>query len=147
MITDWEKKKVAILGCGMEGLTTAEFLQKKGATVWILDRKQKENFDQKIVSQIEKLGVRFILGNTYLDNLTNYDILVRSPGVWRLTPELIATEKKGVKITSQTKLFFDLCPCPVIGVTGTKGKGTTSTLIYEMLKEADKDVYLGGNIG
>ena len=147
MITDWKKKNIAILGCGVEGLATAQFLHKKGANVWILDRRQKENLDQKIVSQIENLGVQFKLGSTYLDNLTEYDVIVRSPGVWRLTTELVAAEKKGVTITSQTKLFFDLCPCPIIGVTGTKGKGTTSTLIYEMLKEAGKDVYLGGNIG
>jgi UDP-N-acetylmuramoylalanine--D-glutamate ligase len=147
MITDWEKKKVAILGCGIEGLSTAQFLQKKGASIWVLDKRQKEDLDQKIVTKIEESGVQFVLGRSYLDNLHDYDVIVRSPGVWRLLPELLAAEKSGVKITSQTKLFFDLCPSPVIGVTGTKGKGTTATLIYEMLKEAGRDVYLGGNIG
>jgi UDP-N-acetylmuramoylalanine--D-glutamate ligase len=147
MITDWQKKKVAILGFGVEGLTSAQFLQKKGAEVWILDRKQKENLDHEMITQAEQLRAQFILGKNYLENLSHYDVIVRSPGVKRLLPELLDAEKKGIIITSQTKIFFDECPCPIIGVTGTKGKGTTSSLIYEMLKEAGKDAYLGGNIG
>ncbi|SRR6266568_2491475 len=147
MITDWHKKKVAILGFGIEGLASAEFVQKNGAEVWILDRKQKENLDHNLVTQAEKNGAHFDLGKSYLENLDTYEVIVRSPGVKRLLPELLAAEKQGVAITSQTKLFFDLCPCPIIGVTGTKGKGTTSTLIYNMLKEAGKDAHLGGNIG
>lgn len=147
MITDWKNKKVAVLGLGIEGVSSAEFLKKKGASVWILDRKQKENIDHNLLTQIEKLDVQCIFGKEYLDNLSDYDIIVRSPGVRRLTPELLEAEKKDVVITSQTKLFFELCPCPIIGVTGTKGKGTTSTLIYNMLNEAGMDAYLGGNIG
>jgi UDP-N-acetylmuramoylalanine--D-glutamate ligase len=147
MITDWQKKNVAVLGLGIEGLTSAKFLKEKGAEVWILDRKQKENLDHDLVTQAEQLGVRFNLGKNYLENLDQFEVIVRSPGVKRLLPELIEAEKKNVVITSQIKLFFDLCPCPIIGVTGTKGKGTTSTLIYEMLKEAGMDAYLGGNIG
>jgi len=147
MITDWQKKKVAVLGFGLEGLTSAKFLKNNGADVWILDRKQKENLDHKMITEAEQFGAQFILGKNYLDNLIDFDIIIRSPGVRRLLPEIVAAEKQGVIITSQTKLFFDLCPCPIIGVTGTKGKGTTSTLIYEMLIEAGQDVYLGGNIG
>lgn len=147
MITDWKNKKVAILGFGIEGLAVLKFLEKKGASVWILDRRQKENLDQDSISQAEQLGAQFTLGKEYLENLSAFDIIVRSPGVRRLLPELLVAEKAGVTITSQTKIFFDLCPCPIIGVTGTKGKGTTSTLLYEMLKEAGEDAYLGGNIG
>jgi len=147
MITDWEKKKVAVLGLGVEGTSILPFLKKSGASVWILDRKQKDNIDHNFITQAEEFGVEFQLGKNYLENLTDFDVIIRSPGVRRLLPELIEAEKKGVEITSQTKLFFDLCPCPIIGVTGTKGKGTTSTLIYEMLKEAGSDAYLGGNIG
>jgi UDP-N-acetylmuramoylalanine--D-glutamate ligase len=146
-ITNWKNKKIGVLGLGVEGLEIAKFLVKNGASVWILDRRQKENIDQDLVTKIEKLSGQFVCGKEYLENLTDYDIIFRSPGVRRLTPELLEAEKKGVTITSQTKLFFDLCPCPIIGVTGTKGKGTTSTLIYNMLKKAGMDAYLGGNIG
>jgi UDP-N-acetylmuramoylalanine--D-glutamate ligase len=145
--SDWHKKKIAILGLGIEGLETIKFLEKKGASIWVLDKRQKEYIDQDLITQVEALDVHFVLGKEYLNDLNKYDIIFRSPGVKRLLPELMEAEKAGVEITSQTKLFFDICPCPIIGVTGTKGKGTTSTLIYEMLKEAGKDVYLGGNIG
>lgn len=144
---DFKNKKVAILGLGLEGVTSAQFLQEKGALIQILDRRQKDKIEQVFVTQAEQLRADFRLGKDYLQNLTDYDIIVRSPGVKRLLPELLAAEKAGVLITSQTKLFFELCPCPIIGVTGTKGKGTTSTLIYNMLKEAGEDAYLGGNIG
>ena len=147
MITDWQNKKVAILGFGIEGLSSAQFLHRKGASVWILDKKQKENLDQNLVTQVEQLGAQFILGKMYLDQLKDFDVIIRSPGVRRLLPELVAAEKRGVTVTSQIKLFFDLCPCPIIGVTGTKGKGTTSTMLYQMLVEAGKDAFLGGNIG
>ena len=147
MITDWQKKNVAILGFGIEGMETLKFLQGKGASVWILDKKQKENLDQDLVTQAERLGAQFCLGREYVGQLTDYDIIIRSPGVRRLLPELVAAEQNGVTITSHSKMFFDLCPCPIVGVTGTKGKGTTATLLYEMLKEAGEDVYLGGNIG
>lgn len=147
MISDWKNKKVGVLGFGVEGLSSSVFLQKKGATVFVLDRKQKKDIDQKILAQIDSLGIQYIGGEDYLTDLSQFNVLVRSPGVKRNLPELLAAEKHGVMITSQTKLFFDFCPAPIIGVTGTKGKGTTSSLIYQMLKAAGKDAFLGGNIG
>jgi UDP-N-acetylmuramoylalanine--D-glutamate ligase len=114
---------IAVVGEGLEGKSSAEFLKKKGAKVTVLDQKNGEN---------------------YLENLNSYDLIIRSPGVRLADLDLHVSRDK---ITSQTKLFFDLCPAQIIGVTGTKGKGTTSSLIYEMLKEEGKDVYLGGNIG
>ncbi|HWY79198.1 MAG TPA: UDP-N-acetylmuramoyl-L-alanine--D-glutamate ligase [Candidatus Sulfotelmatobacter sp.] len=147
MKIDWRNKKVAILGFGVEGLSSLLFLKKNGASVWILDRKQKDSLDHNLVTQAEELEAEFIFGKKYLENLTDYDIIIRSPGVRRTLPELLVAQHQGIVVTSQTKIFFDLCPCPIIGITGTKGKGTTATLIYEMLKEAGKDAYLGGNIG
>ncbi|HZQ29788.1 MAG TPA: UDP-N-acetylmuramoyl-L-alanine--D-glutamate ligase, partial [Patescibacteria group bacterium] len=118
---NFKNLRVAIIGLGMEGEASVKYLGSKGANINVLDKKQ---------------------GGNYLQNLDRYDLIVRSPGV---KPSLLDIPKD--KITSQTKLFFDLCPCRVIGVTGTKGKGTTASLIYEMLKAEGKDAYLGGNIG
>lgn len=144
---DWSAKRVAVLGLGVEGLSSVQFLRDLGAAVWILERRQREDIDLSLLTAAEAVGAQFIFGKDYLKNLQDYDIIVRSPGVKRLSSEIVAAEKSGVIITSQIKLFFDLCPAQIIGVTGTKGKGTTSSLIYEMLKSAGHDVYLGGNIG
>ena len=119
---DFKNKKIAVIGKGLEGQSSAKFLKEKGADVTILDENDSAD---------------------YLKNLDSYDLIVRSPGV---KPELLKKVDKE-KITSQTKLFFDLCPAKIIGVTGTKGKGTTSSLIYEMLRKQGFDAYLGGNIG
>ncbi len=121
-----KNKKIAILGYGIEGQDAEKFLKSQGAKVTILDKKLDEN---------------------YLQNLNNFDVIVRSAGVYRYLPEIIEAEKNGVVITSPIKIFFENCPGKIIGVTGTKGKGTTSTLIYEILKRDKKEVYLAGNIG
>lgn len=147
MTKNWQNKKVAILGLGVEGLESLQYVTKKGAFVWVLDKKQREYIDQNYLSQAESFYPQFILGKNYLDKLSDYDFIFRSPGVRRLLPELLQAQKSGVEITSEIKVFFDLCPCPIIGITGTKGKGTTATMVYNMLKNAGQDVYLGGNIG
>lgn len=144
---DWKNKKVAVVGLGIEGLSSAKFLHEKRAEVWLLDKKKKEDLDPDFISEAERLGAHLVLGDDYLEDLSDFSVIVRSPGVKHLTQELTEAEKKGIVITSQTKIFFDLCPGKIIGVTGTKGKGTTASLIYEMLKASGKDVYLGGNIG
>lgn len=146
-IKDWQDKKVAVLGFGVEGLAAIAFLHKKGSHIWALDKKEKSQIDKTFLTPVEKMGVQFQTGEKYLENLSQFDVIIRSPGVRKNLPELLQAEEDGVVITSQTRIFFDLCPAKIIGVTGTKGKGTTATLIYEMLKASGKDVYLGGNVG
>ncbi|MDP3941457.1 MAG: UDP-N-acetylmuramoyl-L-alanine--D-glutamate ligase [bacterium] len=142
-----KSKKIAVLGLGIEGLASVRYLSEKGTKTTVLDERDEESLDQEALSEAKKLGVRLIMGRTSMDNLGQFDIILRSPGVKALRKELQEAREKGTIITSQTQLFLESCPCPVIGVTGTKGKGTTSTLIYEMLKKSGFDVYLGGNIG
>ncbi len=146
-IEDLKGKKVAVLGLSVEGFSTAKFLAKNGALVTACDHKGGaelgNNFNDLIGMGIKDLRV----GDRYLENLQQFEMVFRTPGMPLNTPQLIEAKKDGVSISSQTKLFFDLCPCPIIGVTGTKGKGTTATLIYEILKKAGYDAYLAGNIG
>ena len=118
---NYKRKKVAILGYGLEGRDAEKYFKKQDADITILDQK----FDKD-----------------YLKDLDKYDLVVRSPGVYPFKPEL-----KMANVTTPIQIFFDNCPAKIIGVTGTKGKGTTSTLIYEILKNAGKEVYLAGNIG
>ncbi|MBI2026104.1 MAG: UDP-N-acetylmuramoyl-L-alanine--D-glutamate ligase [Candidatus Levybacteria bacterium] len=122
-MNDFKNKKIAVIGGGVEGVSSGKYLSKIGARVTILDKIQGEN---------------------YLGSLKDFDLIVKSPGVKFETLEKYVSKDK---ITSQTKLFMDLCSSRIIGVTGTKGKGTTSSLIYEMLKKQGFDAYLGGNIG
>jgi|WetSurMetagenome_2_1015567.scaffolds.fasta_scaffold06955_6 UDP-N-acetylmuramoylalanine--D-glutamate ligase len=140
-------KKIGIIGFGIEGISSAKFLLKKGAKVTILDKKEANEIDEKDLEELKGLDLNYIFGINYLNHLNEFNIVVRSPGVKRGLKELEEFEKNGGLITSQTQIFFDLCPAKVIGVTGTKGKGTTSSLIYEMLRAQGLKVYLGGNIG
>lgn len=150
MLEELKNKKIAILGLGMEGIATTEFLLSNGISFTILDKKSEQAVQDlypEIYAKLKGKNISFLCGDDYLSHIESFNVIFRSPGIPVLTPELVAAQQKGVEITSQTKLFFDLCPCPIIGVTGTKGKGTTSTLIYQMLQQAGKSAFLGGNIG
>jgi len=155
-------KKVAVLGLGIEGIALYEFLHDKVKTLAVCDRQEKDellkkidpNLAPKLAEIVNDNEIEKLLGPTYLDDLHKYDIIFRSPSIYFQHPDLMAAKKAGVLISSQIKLFFDLCPCPIIGVTGTKGKGTTASMIYEILMKNSQlsskneiGVYLAGNIG
>jgi UDP-N-acetylmuramoylalanine--D-glutamate ligase len=140
---DFKNKKIAVVGFGIEGLSSALYLAGKGAEVTVFD-KNKEFSEKVAVEEAKKMKVNFVLGEFYLERVKGFDLVVRSPGIKLSVLEKYVPREK---ITSQIKLFFDLCPAEIIGITGTKGKGTTSSLIYEMLKKQGFDAYLGGNIG
>jgi UDP-N-acetylmuramoylalanine--D-glutamate ligase len=129
---------VALLGFDVEGRASYEYFKASGDTVTICD----QNPDLVVPD-----GVNSQLGEGYLENLDRFDLLVRTPG---LHPRDIIAKNPGIahKITTGTNEFFKASPTHnIIGVTGTKGKGTTSTLIAKMLEAAHKQVHLGGNIG
>ena len=141
----FKNSRLAILGFGLEGKDLVKFLMNRGAEIVVFDQKEKEELDLEGVNE-EK--IQFVCGKTYLSRgLLDFDYIFRSPGIYRFLPEIVEAEKRGVKVSSAIKLFFDLCPGKIIGVTGTKGKGTTSTLIYKILKSSGENVYLAGNIG
>ncbi|TSC92075.1 MAG: UDP-N-acetylmuramoylalanine--D-glutamate ligase [Candidatus Berkelbacteria bacterium Licking1014_85] len=149
------QQKIAILGYGVNNEKLTEWLIKHGAvSISILDRNTKIK-EQRLKSKDadKNSKINYQLGDNYLNNLDQFDIIFRTPGIPYLTPEIQIAKKKGVKIYSQTKLFFDLCPAMIIGVTGTKGKGTTAALIYKILTQNTKcqmlnsKIYLAGNFG
>jgi UDP-N-acetylmuramoylalanine--D-glutamate ligase len=130
--------EVAILGFDTEGRSSYEYFAAQGHQITICDQSSKLEVPA---------GVRAVLGPNYLDGLDRFDLLVRTAG---LPPHKILDKNSAVggKITTQVNEFFKASPTKnIIGVTGTKGKGTTSTLITSMLEAAGKDVHLGGNIG
>ena len=134
--------KIAIIGFGREGKSVLSFLRRTpefaGEDIWVLDQKRPEAIPE---------GVCLRSGKDYLKNLSDYDIIFRSPGIRIHLPEIQRAIKDGVRVTSLTKIFFEKCPAKIVGVTGTKGKGTTSTLIYEMLRAGGRKTYVAGNIG
>jgi UDP-N-acetylmuramoylalanine--D-glutamate ligase len=143
--TSLHGKKVAILGFGLEGQDLFEYLLQEKAIITVYDKKPVEELEIE-KKYLENINV--ISGVKYLQNgLKDYDIIFRSPGVYRFLPEIVEAEKAGVLISSSIKLFMSLCKGKIIGVTGTKGKGTTATLIYKILRKDNKDVFLAGNIG
>lgn len=144
-MTNFKNKNVAILGLGLEGKDALSYLINNGAKVSVFDQKEEDELD---LGKTSKSEINFFCGKNYdLSKLSNYDITVRSPGVYRYLDEIVRAENNGVEITSPIKIFLENCTGKVIGVTGTKGKGTSATLIYQILKEAGLDAYLAGNIG
>ncbi len=138
-------KSIAVLGLGVSNRPLVQLLLEFGCRVTGCDKTPREKLDAQVL-ELEKAGCRLQLGEDYLEGL-EADIVFRTPGMHPQTPALVALREKGARITSEMDVFFDLCPCKTIAVTGSDGKTTTTTLISEMLKAAGHTVWLGGNIG
>lgn len=138
-------KKIAIIGIGVSNTPLIKIMLKHGIKVLACDKKSRGQLEG-LAEELESLGAVLSLGDDYLENI-DADIIFRTPGMHPGNPALEAAKAKGAEITSEMEVFFQLCPCKIIGITGSDGKTTTTTLIYEMLKSAGKKVYVGGNIG
>jgi UDP-N-acetylmuramoylalanine--D-glutamate ligase len=143
ILDDLLNKKIAVLGLGKEGFSTAKYLTKHHLKYSVLDENENLVMPEEIASSLEATH----LGSNYLADINNYDVIFRSPGIRLSLPALQTAIQNQKIISSQTKFFFDNCTAPIIGVTGTKGKGTTATLINDILKKTGKTVFFGGNIG
>ncbi len=138
-------KRIAVLGLGVSNRPLVRLLLEFGCTVLGCDRTPREQLDGEVL-ELEKAGCELRVGERYLENL-QADLVFRTPGMHPGNPALEALRAQGATITSEMDVFFALCPCRTIGVTGSDGKTTTTTLISEMLKAAGCTVWLGGNIG
>ena len=143
--TALQGKRIAVLGLSVSNRPLVKLMLRYGCTVVGCDRTPREKLDAQVL-ELENLGCTLKLGDTYLDDL-QADLVFRTPGMHPGNPALVALREKGAKVTSEMEVFFSLCPCTTIAVTGSDGKTTTTTLISEMLKAAGKTVWLGGNIG
>ena len=138
-------KKIAVLGLGVSNQPLVRLLLEFGCTVTGCDRTEREKLDAEVL-ELEKLGCSLRLGDSYLDDL-RADLVFRTPGMHPENPALVKLRQNGAEVTSEMEVFFEVCPCQLIAVTGSDGKTTTTTLISEMLKAAGKTIWLGGNIG
>lgn len=138
-------KKIAFCGIGTSNLPLIELFIKYGASVTACDRRTREQLgDSADVAQ--KAGAKLSLGDDYLKNL-DVDIVFRTPGMRYYMDELVEMRSRGVVVTSEMEVFFDLCPCKIYAITGSDGKTTTTSIIAQMLQAQGKTVHLGGNIG
>ena len=143
--TSLKDKKIAVLGLGVSNRPLVRLLLEFDCDVTGCDRTEREKLDAEVL-ELEKAGCKLRLGEGYLDNL-EADLVFRTPGMHPGNPALEALRAKGAAVTSEMEVFFEVCPCQLIAVTGSDGKTTTTTLISEMLKAEGYTVWLGGNIG
>ena len=141
-----KNSRVAFIGVGVSHTDLIKLFLKKGIGVTVLDRRTADKMGE-VHDELEALGAKFILGDSYLDTLTDFDVVFRAPGMYFHNEKLQAAIRHGVAVTSEMEAFFDLCPCKIYGVTGSDGKTTTTTIIAGLLERSGRKVYKGGNIG
>ena len=140
-------KKVAIIGLGVSNIPLIDELYKLGANITLFNNKDVENLDKTILDKIYEYKLKFFFGENYLNKLVGFDVIFRSPSCRPDTPQIEAEVKRGALLTSEIELVLEMCPGTTIGITGSDGKTTTTSLIYQILKEQGLNCYLGGNIG
>ncbi|HIV85869.1 MAG TPA: UDP-N-acetylmuramoyl-L-alanine--D-glutamate ligase [Candidatus Monoglobus merdigallinarum] len=142
-----KKRRVAVIGIGVSNVPLIRFLAERGAKITAHDRRTRGQLGS-IYDELRGLGVEFVLGGSYLDEIRgDAEMIFKTPGVRFDEPAIAEAVAGGAVLSSEMELFFELCPAPIIGVTGSDGKTTTTSLIYDMLKRAGYKCYLGGNIG
>lgn len=138
-------KNITVIGIGISNLPLIKYLVSLGANVTACDRRSAEDLGENY-TELEKLGVKFNLGDGYLNNLSG-DMIFKTPGMRYDVPELLKAKENGSIVTSEMEVFFEVCPSHIIAVTGSDGKTTTTTLIHKMMIDAGYKTWLGGNIG
>ncbi len=142
-----ENRKVAVIGLGVSNLPLIDYLHDKKAKVTVFDQRTIDDIPKETMDKITSYAFEFSLGQYYLEKLKGFELIFRSPSCLPTVPELVEAEKNGAIVTSEVELVLKMTPSKVIGITGSDGKTTTTTLIHEILKHAGYNCFLGGNIG
>jgi len=138
-------KSVAVIGAGISNTPLIEALLGANVDTTVCDRRSRGDMGEA-AGRFERLGARLRLGEGYLDEL-GADVIFRTPGIMPSIPAIEAAAARGSILTSEMEAFFEVCPCKIVGVTGSDGKTTTTTIIGELLKRQGLAVHVGGNIG
>lgn len=140
-----KEKRVAVIGIGVSNIPLLQLLLKNDIAVTACDKRSRSQLGA-LAEELEAQGAILQLGENYLADL-DQDVIFRTPGLRPDVPELQQAQEKGSVLTSEMEVFFDVCPCPMIAVTGSDGKTTTTTMIAGLLRAAGHTVHVGGNIG
>ena len=141
------RRKVAIIGLGVSNIPLLDYLYKNNARVTVFDDKEIDQIPKDVINKVTKYSFTFSFGKNSLSKLVGFDLIFRSPSCLPTNPALSAEADRGAIVTTEVEMLIKICPCKVIGVTGSDGKTTTTSLIYNILKKAGYKCYLGGNIG
>ena len=144
---DIKGKRVAVVGFGVSNIPLVSYLLKLNAEITVFDKRTIDKLDKEKFEEYTLAGVNFSLGDEYLKKLVGFDYIFRSPSMRPDIPEVLQEINNGAILTSEIEMLIELCPSKVIGITGSDGKTTTTTLIYMILKENGYNCFLGGNIG
>ena len=142
-----KNRKVAVIGLGVSNLPLLDYLHEKGSIVTVFDDRNTEKISKEAIEKVNKYEFETSFGENNLDKLVGFDLIFRSPSCMPTKKELVEEEKRGAIVTSEIEMLMEMAPCKVIGVTGSDGKTTTTSLIYEIVKNAGYNTHLGGNIG
>lgn len=140
-------KRVAIVGLGVSNIPLIDYFHDLGARVTVFDQIDEALHDKELIKKIKDYGFELVTGENALHFLRGFNVIFRSPSLLPTTRQFKAEQKRGAIVTSEIEMLMNTCPCKIIGVTGSDGKTTTTTLIYEILKAGGYNCHLGGNIG
>ena len=140
-------RRVAIIGLGVSNIPLIEYMHEVGAETVVFDQRDIDHIPSELISKVICYDMEYSLGEDYLSRLVDFDIIFRSPSCLPTEPALQLEAARGAIITTEIEMLIELCPGKIIGITGSDGKTTTTTLIYNIIKDAGYNCYLGGNIG
>ena len=140
-------RKVAVIGLGVSNLPLLDYLYEKKAQVTVFDERIIDEIPQNIINKINTYEFKYSFGKNCLENLKGFNIIFRSPSCLPTKPELQEEANRGAIVTTEVEMLMEMCPCKIIGVTGSDGKTTTTSMINAILQKAGYNTFLGGNIG
>lgn len=140
-------RKVAIIGLGVSNIPLIDYFHEKKAVVTVFDSREIEEISEDVINKIMDYAMEISFGKNYLSRLKGFDLILRSPSCLPTLPELEKEAKKGAIVTTEVELLMKMCPCQMIGITGSDGKTTTTSLIAEIIRNSGYVCHVGGNIG
>ena len=140
-------RKVAVIGLGVSNLPLLDYLYGKKAQVTVFDDRTIDELPKDIVSKITTYGFESSFGKNCLEKLRGFNIIFRSPSCLPTKPELVEETNRGAIVTTEVEMLMEMCPCKIVGITGSDGKTTTTSMINAILEKAGYNAFLGGNIG